>query len=233
LPPRGKALALLTGMNRRGFTLVELAITLAIIAILAAATIAAFQARTRNATVETTALDLVSQAQGLRFRALSEQVDYLWVVASPPANDASRCGMLQAGNCVRLFILNSPTAAWNVQNFDADAPGVNAALVDSTTLPGGTVLDLAAVGRAPPAPFQNAWVFAPDVTAVCKGGRTCLAVRFSATGEVKAEYVAAPGPSVGGAAIGLTSNLAGISLAAQHRGVFVSFPSGTVRSWPY
>jgi len=220
-------------MSRRGFTLIEMAVTLVIIAILAAATIATFQARGRNTTVETTALDLVAQAQGLKFRALSEQVDYLWVVASPPANDISRCGMLQAGNCVRLFILNSPTAAWNVLNFDADAPGVNAALVDSTTLPGGTMLDLGAVGQAPPAPFQNAWVFAPDVTALCKGGRTCVAVRFSATGEVKPEYVAAPGPSVGGAAIGLTSDLAGVTRAAQHRGVFVSFPSGSVRTWPY
>jgi len=178
-------------MNRRGFTLIELAITLVIIAVLAAATIASFEARTRNASVETTAMDLVAQAQALRFRALSEQTDYLFVVASPTANDATRCGMLQAGNCVQAFILRNPTAAWTVLNFAA------------------------------------------DVTALCKGGRTCLAVRFSATGEVKAEYVAAPGPSVGGAAIGITSDLAGLSRAAQHRGVFISFPSGTVRTWPY
>ena len=220
-------------MNRRGFTLIELAITLVIIAVLAAATIASFEARTRNASVETTAMDLVAQAQALRFRALSEQTDYLFVVASPTANDATRCGMLQAGNCVQAFILRNPTAAWTVLNFDAGAPAVNADFVDSTALPAHTTLDLAAAGTAPPAPFQNAWVFAADVTALCKGGRTCLAVRFSATGEVKAEYVAAPGPSVGGAAIGITSDLAGLSRAAQHRGVFISFPSGTVRTWPY
>lgn len=220
-------------MSRRGFTLVEMAITLVIIAILAAATIAAFGARTRNAAVETTAMDLVAQAQSLRFRALGDQTDYLFVIASPPANDSSQCGMLQAGNCVQAFILRSPTAAWRVLDFDAGAPAVNAQLVDSTPLPAHTTLDLLAVGAAPPAPFQNAWVFAPDVTANCKGGRTCVAVRFAATGEVKAEYVAAPGPSVGGAAIGITSDLAGTSRAAQHRGVFVSFPSGTVRTWPY
>jgi prepilin-type N-terminal cleavage/methylation domain-containing protein len=221
------------GMNRRGFTLIELAITLVIIAILAAATIAATDARRRNTAVETTALELVSQAQGLRFTALAEQRDHLLVVASAPGNDSTRCGMLQAGDCVRAFVLRAPQAGWNVAAFDADAPGVLAELVDSFTLAPGTVLDLPAVGIPAPAPFQNAWVFAPDVTANCAGGRTCLAVRFAATGEVRPEYVAAPGPSRGGVALGLTSDLAGLSRAAQHRAVFVSFPSGTVRSFPY
>jgi prepilin-type N-terminal cleavage/methylation domain-containing protein len=220
-------------MNRRGFTLIELGIVVAIAAILAALAIGAMDATRRNTGVDGTALDLTAQVQGLRFTALAEQRDHLLVIVSPPSNDATNCGIFTPGSCVRSFVLRSPQAGWNVKDFDADAPGVLADFVESTALPRGVVLHLAGAGTPAPAPFENAWVFAPDVTASCRGNRTCLAVRLTASGEVRAEYVAAPGATRGGVAIGLATDLEGIRGNAQRRAVFVSFPSGIARSFPY
>lgn len=220
-------------MNRRGFTLIEFAVTVSISIIIAAFAFVAFQATTQNTTVETTAANLVAQAQGLHFTALSQQTDYLMVFVNPPGNNASQCRAFQPGNCVQVFTLSSPTAAWNLQNFNPITPGVNANFVSSTPLPQGTILDTANAGTAVPTPFQNAWTFAPDLTTTCVGGRTCIAFHFTASGQTVAQFgPGGPGATTdGGTAVGLTTNLS--TAGAQRRAVFVSIPTGIVQSFAY
>jgi hypothetical protein len=155
------------------------------------------------------------------------------VVVSPPGNDASQCGIIDAGSCVRTFVLRAPQPTWNVAAFDPDAPGVLADFVDSATLPRGTVLDLAGVGAPAPAPFDTVRTFAPDVTASCVGLRTCVAVRFGANGEVSPEYVGPPGVTRAGLAVGLTTDILGMSKSAQRRALMVSFPSGIAKTFTY
>jgi prepilin-type N-terminal cleavage/methylation domain-containing protein len=225
-------------MDRRAFTLIEMVITIAIVAIVAVLAVATLEATRRNTSIENTGFDLAAQLQGLRFTALAEQRDHLLVVASPPGNDATQCGLLAAGACVRVFVLRAPQPAWTVAAFDADNPGVNADYVDSlsSTLPPGTLLDLAGVGAPAAIPFGAIRTFAPDVTANCAGGRICLAVRFAASGEVKPEYkpgVVLPSPSAAGVSFGITSDLIGQRAAAQRRAVMVSFPSGIAKTFPY
>lgn len=221
-------------MNRRGFTLIELAVTVAISAVLAVIAFVAFQATTQNTTVETTAANLAAQAQGLHYTALAQQTDYLMVVANPPGNDTSQCGTFSPSKCVQVFTLNAPAGAWTLSTFDPNNPGVNASFVSSTPLPQGTILDVADAGEPVPAPFQNAWIFAPDVTTTCANGGICIAVRFTSTGQTAAQYgPGGAGATKGGVAFGLTTDLTGLTAAAQRRAVLVSIPTGIVQSFAY
>jgi len=220
-------------MNRRGFTMIEIVIVLAIVAIVAAIAVASFEATRRNTSLDAIAQELGAQAQGLRARALGDQLDHVLVVVSPPGNDVTNCGILAAGDCVRSFVLRSPQAAWNVKDFDPDNPGVNAEYVDSTPFPRGIRLDLLGVGAAAPVPFAAVTTFAADVTALCAGGRTCVAVRFGADGQVRPEYWAAPGLTRAGVAFGLTTDQLGQSRAAKRTGLLVSFPAGITRLYSY
>lgn len=220
-------------MNRRGFTLIEIVIVLAIVAIVAAIAVASFEATRRNTSLDAIAQELGAQAQGLRALALGDQLDHVLVVVSPPGNDITNCGLLAAGDCVRSFVLRSPLAAWNVKDFDPDNPGVNAEYVDSTSFPRGVALDLGGAGAAAPAPFGAVTTYEADVRALCVGGRTCVAVRFGANGEVRPEYWAAPGLTRAGLAIGLTTDQLGQTQAAKRAGLLVSFPAGITRLFPY
>lgn len=220
-------------MNRRGFTMIEIVIVLAIVGIVAAIAVASFEATRRNTSLDAIAQEIGAQAQGLRSRALGEQVDHILLLVSPPGNDVSNCGIVAVGDCVRAFVLRAPQPGWNVAAFDPDNPGLLADFVDSTSLPRGIALDLAAAGTAAPAPFDAVTSYAPDVRALCAGGRTCVAMRFGANGEVRPEYWAAPGLTRAGVAIGLATDQRGLNAAAQRRALLVSFPAGIVRVFSY
>ncbi len=222
--------------RQRGFTLIEMAIVTALIAIVAAAAFVGLRAARRNATVGSVSFDLVLKLQGIRTKALVEQRDHLAVLV---AGDGSACELLSSDGCVHLFVLAAPTDGWKLQDFDPGDPGEDldadgGELVETVVLPKGIVLDLDAttVGMAGKAPFTNVSAWDPELTGTCDS-RACAAFRFEANGEVRGE---APGGAVlrkPGHIVALATDLKAQTAAAEQRAVLVSFPSGIVKAYAY
>lgn len=221
--------------RQRGFTLIEVAIVIALIAIVTGMAIAGMRAARRNATVGSVSFELVLKLQGLKTTALATQRDHLAVLV---AGDGGACGMFRSAGCVRMFVLTAPAAAWTLGAFTPASPGANldpnAGDVDRIVLPAGVTLDAAAVGMAGRAPFANVSAWDPQlgVGDTCNGLR-CVAFRFESDGEVRGE---APDGTVlrkPGNIIALATDLEGQTGAAEKRAVLVSFPSGIVKSYTY
>ncbi len=215
----------------RGFTLVEGAIVMVIVAALAALAAAGFNAAKRNGTVASAAFDLSLRAQALKMKALNEQVDYLLVVVNAADGTGTGCGFVSSANCVQAFVLSAPTATWTLAAFNPSSPAVNASVYDTFNLPAGLAFDLASAGTAGPAPFDQVKAFDPAVKGTCSS-RACVAVRFGANGEVGAAYAAAaPAVAPQGLALALTTDA---SLGrGDRRSVLVSFPTGIVKLTTY
>ncbi len=205
--------------------------TVALIGIVAAMAIPIVTAARRNATVGSAAWDLAVYLKGRRARALTEQRDLVFVLVDAQGNDARGCGALAPASCVRRFLL-APQAAWTFAAFDPTSPSTNADIVDQDSLPRGICFYLPAIGRTGPVPFDTARVLDTALTRGCGAdGALCLAFRFSADGEVRAESPTSDPVSSLGVAIGLGSDLVGEHAAADVRSVLVAFPSGIVRSY--
>jgi len=215
----------------RGFTLIEAAVVMAIIAILAVVAGSGLRAARGNATVGSTAFDLVLRLQGLRQQALIEQKRLVAVLVNPEGGTSTACGVLNPTKCLRLYVLSEPTAAWTLGTFDPSSPGANASVRDNDALATGIALDVDAAGTAAAAPFTEVRQLAGAVTASCSGERTCVAIQFDPTGEVRPEYVGSDRPSLQGIAFGLKSDVAGPG--ADRQAVLVSFPTGIVKSFSY
>jgi len=216
--------------RNRGFTLIEAGIVMAIIAILAVVAGSGLRAARRNATVGSTAFDLVLRLQGLKSQALTEQKRLVAVLVNPEGGESTACGVLNPTKCLRFYVLAEPTAAWTLAAFDPSSPGANASVQDKDSLPAGIALDVGARGAAAAAPFEAVRQLATQVTASCSG-RTCVAIQFDPTGEVRPEYAGSDTPSLQGIAFGLKSDMAGAG--ADRQAVLVSFPTGIVKSFPY
>ncbi|ABC80407.1 prepilin-type N-terminal cleavage/methylation domain-containing protein [Anaeromyxobacter dehalogenans] len=211
--------------RRHGFTLVEAAIVIAVIAALAALAGSSFAAAKRNANAASAAFDLGLRLQALKTQALNEQRELVAVLTNAADGTGEGCGFFSEQNCVRLFVLE-PEAGWSLAGFDPASPASQAAVVDTVALPQGQFFDLGQAGVAADAPFDQVKVFDPAVTT---DGR--LAIRFGANGEVRPVYAGASHPYLGGVALALATSA---ELGAGHRRrVVVSFPTGILKTATY
>jgi prepilin-type N-terminal cleavage/methylation domain-containing protein len=212
----------------RGFTLIEMAVAVAVIAIVAAAAVIGMRAARRNAEIGSASFDLVLQLQGLRTRALAEQQDHLAVILG---GDGGACHALRQAGCVRVFFLVGPQEPWILQSFRPATPNADE-LLDTLVLPRGVVLDTTAAmaGRAP---FGNVLTWDVDLTAPDCGGPRCAAFRFGADGTVRGEAPDGASLDKAGHIVALATDLQGETAAAERRAVLVSFPTGIVKSYTY
>jgi prepilin-type N-terminal cleavage/methylation domain-containing protein len=216
----------------RGFTLIEIVIVLSVVAIVAAAGVMAYTSATRNAQLAGATHELAVRLTGLKARALSEGRDLLLVFADAPGGDASRCSGTTSATCSRYYILRDPAATWLLSDFDPASPTDDVeAILEEQLLPRGAHLAFAVTPPAIAPPFNTIAVHDSDLTAVCAGGRACFALRFTARGDVRAEFAAGAPMAKPGYAFLLASELE--TAAAARRGVLVSFPSGIVRSFAF
>jgi prepilin-type N-terminal cleavage/methylation domain-containing protein len=215
-------------ITQRGFTLLETAIALAVVGILAAAAGAGFAAAKRNASVGSAAFDLAVRLQGLKTKALDEQREYVLVLVNPSDDVSSGCGLLSPDSCSRWALLYNPSPAWLLSSFNVASPETNCSVEATGSFATGIVLDVKAAGKTGPVPFDAVKQLDTAVKGSCNG-RSCVAVRFSASGEVSPVYATASQPLLQGLAFGLTSDAA----VPERRAVLVSFPTGIVKTFAY
>jgi prepilin-type N-terminal cleavage/methylation domain-containing protein len=235
--PAGPLLSSERMSSRRGFTLIEMSIVFALIAIVATAAFSTMNASRRNANVNAVVWELALELQGQRAAAIGDQRDRLVVVVDAPGNDATSCSVVSPADCTRVFYLQQPAATWTLADFDPSAPDVAAGMQDWRSLPAGVRLHLAGTGAPAPRPFGNPTtpsagvrVFDADLTGTC-GDRTCFAIRFRASGEVTAERAVVTAATKTGFAFAVSSDLTGSSGGAAQYGAVVAFPAGIVKTF--
>jgi prepilin-type N-terminal cleavage/methylation domain-containing protein len=208
-----------------GFTLLELAVTIAIATTLAALAYSYSRASQRNASLGSVTFDLAGRLSGLKFSAVSEQEDYVLVVVDAAG---AACTFTSPGNCGEFFVLKAPQSGFTLSGFDPDNPAANATVVDSGRLR-GIRLHPSPPG-SPPAPFSTITFFHSDLTATV-GGRRRFAIRFARDGSVTGEKAGSASGPWSGYAFALTTDQYGDNLAADRKGIVVAFPAGIVRTF--
>jgi prepilin-type N-terminal cleavage/methylation domain-containing protein len=208
--------------TERGFTLIEAAIVLAIIAVLAAITVGGARAARRNAGTAGSALNLVATLQGQRTLALLEQRDRVVVVTD--ASNPAGCSWANDAACAHVWIL-APSAAWALTDVGS-GPSTNATVLDSYSLGTGVRLD-AATQASGPAPFAAVKSFEAETTGTC-GSATCVAVRFGANGQVSPVFTGATSLKIGWSLV-LGSDLQGVIRVAERYQIIVGVPTGVVK----
>jgi prepilin-type N-terminal cleavage/methylation domain-containing protein len=208
-----------------GFTLIELAVVVAIMAITAAFAVSYARAGLLNANVSTAAHELSVRIAGLRDTAMSEGADHLLVVVDAKDNDATGCRFGALDSCVRAFVLREPAAAWALSDFDPDDPAEDASYVEALAFGRGVAFDLVS-SPSRPAPFASVPLRDPELTSTCPTNRKCFAVRFRTNGEIVPEYSGSSRPRKQGYAFALGSTSDG----NDRRAMIVSFPTGIVKT---
>lgn len=219
-------------MRARGFTLIEMAVTILVIGIAAAMTIPVMRAAVKNATVVGVGFDLKIKLEQLRARAMRDQRELVAVIVDARENEPRNCA---GDDCASFYVLH-PLAGFQLNAFDPAEAIEDAEHVDHERLGNGIKLYLPASGRAAPTPFTNVLLFDGPGEALlgnCGGHRRCVGFRFLADGSVQ------PEPPTGGAvpsrlglAFAIGSDIDEQSSASAQRGVLVAFPSGLVRVFP-
>jgi prepilin-type N-terminal cleavage/methylation domain-containing protein len=215
---------------RRGFTLIELMVVLAIVAVIASLAVWQGRSARSNVTFAGGAYGLALRIGGIKARAMADGREHVLVVVE--AQDAAACRQRQE-SCGRIVLLRSPAATFAVAGFDPDAPIAGAEYVDDggiTRLPAGAELDVASTWRAPP-PFDTVTAFDPNVLATCAGGRRCFGIRFRPDGEVRPELPAGTAVPAGFAFVLRRSDASPtVRTGAERRAIFISFPAGIVKT---
>ena len=226
--------------RRAGFTLIEAAIVMAVVGLLAAATGATLLHARKNASAGSTAYEVLLRFQGLKTRALQEQRDYAAVFINPNGDAASGCHLGSPATCARMVVLAGPPSSWTLDGFDTGAPGL--VIDEIVSLERDIVLDRAAIGLAAAAPFGTITQLPTSMQATCKAPTPadssatgmCYAVRFGADGTVGPIYPgAAPGTAPAGIALGFTSDAKREALRSWRVAVLVTFPTGILKTFPY
>jgi prepilin-type N-terminal cleavage/methylation domain-containing protein len=223
-------------MTRRGFTLLELMVTVAIVGVLAVLGFSYARKSTRNAGVDGGGRDLASRAEDLRITAMREGRTFLLVALDAQGNDSRTCSWANRARCVRYFVLANPSPAWSLAAFDPESASTNAEPVDDVTLAAGVRFMLANTPAAA-APLDTIPRLDPDVFQDC-GGRKCFALRYSPNGTVRAELVPGVTARKAGLAFALTSDVVkDAEVGAKTRGgakvfgIAVGLPFGIVRTY--
>lgn len=216
----------------RGLTLIEVAITLAVIAIVASAGYAIVRNARKNASVGAAAYEATIRLQGIRAKALSEGADYDVVVLDAKDNDASGCGLLPSVSCTQLYVLRAvDPAAFSITSLAAGTI-TGATLDERLTFGNGIRFARMANGKNPAPPFDAVAMFDPDLTGTASG-RAWFAVRFTAGGDVRPVVYGGTAPDgKAGYAFVLGNDLSDTA-AGERKGVLVGFPAGIVRSFPF
>ncbi len=210
-------------MDRRGFTLIEVAVAIAIVSVIAAMGIGFWRSMGKNAAVGDAALEVAAQLEGLRVTAMREGVAFGALVMDTTGNDPAAC-MANRRDCLRICVVRDPVAGWSAATSNplADALG------ECTIFTSGVSFRLVGA-NAPPPPFSA--LVPNDVALVpAVSGRRVLALRFETNGLVTVMPTAAGAPLANGVAIVLTSDAVN---AAASKGVVVSFPYGLVRTYSF
>jgi prepilin-type N-terminal cleavage/methylation domain-containing protein len=219
----------------RGFTLVEIAIVLVVVGILATAAAVSFRAGSRNANLSSATYELAMRIAGLRPAAIAEGRDRLLVFVDAPGGDASGCTGGDSSPCTRFFVLSNPSPGWSLATFNPATPvgsgTATADLVQSAALPRGVNLDFRSGRPTIPAPFDGIVYDDADLVGTC-GGRSCFAVRFTARGEVLPEYAGATRPTKAGHAFVLGTRL-DADPGLERRALLVSFPAGITKTYAF
>lgn len=210
-------------MDRRGFTLIEVMVAVAIAGVIAAMGVAFWRSMGKNASVGDAAMGIAAELNGARVMAMREGVPVGALVMDTLNNDPATC-MADRRNCLRICVVRDPVAGWSAVTSN---PGA-AALGDCTINTNGVRFQLADV-RAPPAPFA---ALAPNDPALVPvvAGRRVLALRFDPNGTVAPMPTAAGAPLANGVAVLISSDAQN---AAVTKGVVVAFPYGLVRTYSY
>jgi prepilin-type N-terminal cleavage/methylation domain-containing protein len=216
-------------MRSRGFTLLELMVTVAVIAILAALAVPMWRAAVKNATVQSATFELKVKLEALRMRAMREQRDLLAVVVDARGNLPTNC---VRNDCAAYYLLET-APGFRLDAFDpAVTPYPDVDRFRHTEYLGnGIKFYLPSAGRAAPPPFQGVSAFDPQLVANC-GTKRCVGIRFRRNGTVQAEWPngVAAGPKLGLAFV-VGSDVDQETAGSEQKGIVVSFPAGLVTAY--
>jgi prepilin-type N-terminal cleavage/methylation domain-containing protein len=212
----------------RGFTLVEVAVAVAILLILGAAAFSTMRAAKRNASVSSAAFELQVWLDGLRTRAMRDQRDLVALVVDV---GSPACATGHDPSCGR-FVLLQPAAGFTVNGTNPGARAyLGATVLDDEQLPRGVRFHFTALPSVGPAPYDAIRPFEADVLGNC-AGRRCVGMRFRGDGSVEPEWpTGVAGAPKTGMALVLGSDLTGNVGGTDQRSVIVTFPSGIVKTF--
>lgn len=212
----------------RGFTLIELAVVVAIIGVLTAAALGIMRMAQSNASLGSATFEFVHRLRGLRATAMRENQDYVFVFADSVTADAMDCGPFNGNRCARWWVLRTP-ATWSIASFrPTNVSNGGAQYVDTGAMPRGIHLDKTGRAFNVPAPFTGAVLADGDLTTTCEA-RTCFGFRFAGDGRVLPLFAGVAATAKVGYVFALASELRKESKAADQRVVLVAFPAGIVK----
>ncbi len=214
--------------RRSGFTLIELAVAVAIAGIIAAAALAFWQNAVKGAASGDAAFDIGARLESMRAAAMRDGNTWVAVVVDAVGNDPSKCGFMNRFACAATCVLRDVQTGFDIATFKPGLPS-KAAILDDCTFYGNGVRFQLTSAPVPPPPFNTLTVNDPALVQTISGRRT-LGVRFEPSGEVKAELPGGATTAATGVALAIGSNA--VAGAAQ-REVVVTFPFGMVRTFGF
>jgi prepilin-type N-terminal cleavage/methylation domain-containing protein len=209
-----------------GFTILEVMVVVVIVGLLAAITLSYGRSARQASTFASAAWELSLRLSALRARAMAANKDYVLVLVDTVDPDGCRFDTIKCGKAI---VFSSPLPAFSINGFATEPPYVNASYEEEFRLPRNSQLDLGSTWR-PPAPFASVTAMDSDLMATCANGARCFAVRYRLDGEIEPVV---PTPPLAASKAGLAIVLKPVfaeSAAAERRAIFVSFPTGIVKT---